>query len=292
MDATSILPPSQAVEIAWGLSNQFSEDCRAQLQAEKARTHLERVIESPKGEGADEEKRYVAGTQGLIDGALRTLHIIVAGRDLNIKDLDQLREKKQENIEAFARLSGNLQSMGSRGMTTLFAGTVGGVGLAEALSRWTAIKEIDVAVIQGLAILAAGALGYGIHEFIIAPVVRRVLTRELIKKDYDRTLYFDQYYQRCRWALESLYEQVEDWHKKVFGARHAPETNAKEVVSHVLQGGQSTFCPWVHKHVKKGWIKGWIEPDLWSLCETGGTRLKLVEKHCPVFDKREKRRWP
>jgi hypothetical protein len=287
MVATSILPPSQAVEIAWGLSNQFS-DCRAQLQAEKARIHLDGLIETAKEQGTDQEKRYAAGTQGLIDGALRTLHLIVAGRDLNFKDLDELRDKMRADIAALATLSRSLPSIAPRATTTLFAGSFGGVGLA-AFLKWANLKEPDVAVIEGLAVLFAGAVGYFLHHVWIGPCLSRKATRELIKKDYDRTLYYAQYRQFCQWALVSLYERVENWHRAVFDAPAAPETNAEEVAKHVLRGSQPTFCPWVHKHVKKN---GWIKPDLWSLCETGGIRLDLVEAYCPVFKKKEKGCWP
>jgi hypothetical protein len=287
MGATSILPPSQAVEIAWGLSNQFSQDDRARAQAKSARINLERLIEWAKDFGTDQEKRYAIGTQALIDGALRTLHIIAAGRDLSFKDLDELRSKKQQNIDALDRLSGNLQSIAPRAVTTLFAGTAGGVGLAQFL-KWANMKEPDVALIEGFAILAAGALGYVFHQLVVAPCLRRKATRELIKKDYDRTLYFDQYRRLCQCALVSLHERVENWHETVFNAPSVPKTDAEEVVKGVLRGAQSTFCLWVHEHMRKKWIK----PDLWSLCETGGTAHDLVEAHCPVFCEKEGGRWP
>lgn len=285
MAATAVLPPSLAVEIAWALSNQFSKDAKAQERGESARVNLDRIVQSVGTSGTEEEKRYVNGTVSLIDSALRTLHIIVAGRDLNIDDLDELRTKRQQDIEAFARLTGSLQSMAPRAVSTLFVGGAGGAGLSEALTRWAGIHETDVALFQGLVIAAAAAVGYVFHEVVIAPLVRRKLTRELIKRDYDRTFYFNQYYRRCQLALTSLCERVNIWHQAVFGAPF-PDTKGEEVAKRILDGGQSTFCPWVYRHMKKGWIT----PDLWPLCETGDIKRHVVEAECPVFQ-REKG-WP
>jgi hypothetical protein len=282
MAATAVLPPSLAVEIAWGISNEFSKDTEAKLLGEVAKVDLERLVQSANTSGTDKEKRYVNGTATLIDGALRTLHIVVAGRDLNIDALDELRSKRREDIEASAKLSGSLQSIAPRAVSTLFVGGAAGAGLSEALTRWAGIHATDVALFQGLVIAAAAAAGYVTHALIIAPLVRRGLTRELIKKDYDRTLYFDQYYERCYLVLFSLCERVNNWHEAVFGGPF-PDTNAREVANRALSGAQSTPCLWVHNHMRNGWVT----PDLWSLCETGGIKLDAVKSACPVYRKRE-----
>ena len=284
MARTEVLPPSLAVEIAWGISNRFSKDNDAKTQGEVARVDLERLVQSVEKNSGDREKRYVHGTVALIDGAVRTLHIIVAGRDLNIDALDELRGKKREDIEAWAKLSGSFQSIWPRAVTTLFAGTAG-AGLSGVLTRWAGLHATDVAVIQGFAVAFAAAAGYFIHGFVIAPLFRKKLTQELIKKDYDRTVYFDQYYERCRLALWSLYERVDSWHEAVFDTRFS-DADAKVVAWRVLHGAESTPCPWANKHMKNGWI----DPDLWPLCETGGVKHGAVEARCPVFPKKEG--WP
>lgn len=286
MTATTALPPSLAVEIAWGLSNQFSNDAKAQNRGESARVNLDRIVQSVNTSSNEEEKRYVNGTASLIDGALRTVHIIVRGRDLNIDDLDKLRISQQQHIEASARLTGNLESIAPRAVATLFAGGAGGAGLFESLSRLGVMDKTDLALVQGAAIAAAAALGYGINEFFVAPWIKRKLIQELIKKDYDRTFYFDQYYWQCQLALSSLCERVNIWHQAVFGAPF-PNTEAKEVAKRVLEGSQSRRCPWVHKHVRKGWIT----PDLWALCETGEINCQVVKAECPVYKEREGH-WP
>ena len=285
MAVTTALPPSLAVELAWGLSSQFSKDADAKARGEMTKVDFDRIVQPVDTSGTDEEKRYVRGTAALIDGTLRTLHIIVAGRDLNIDELDELRDKRREDVEASAKLSGSLQSIAPRAVTTLFVGGAGGAGLSEALTRWAGIQETDIALFQGLVIAAAAAVGYIVHELVVARLVRRALTRELIKKDYDRTRYFDQYHQRCRLALWSLCERVNIWHQAVFGAPF-PCTNAWDVARRVLDGAQSTCCPWVHKHLRNGWIT----PDLWSLCETGDIKRDVVEASCRIFQ-REKG-WP
>jgi hypothetical protein len=95
--------------------------------------------------------------------------------------------------------------------------------------------------------------------------VKKLLQNDNIRADYDRNLYYEQYYERSRNALVSLYIALEDRHLAFFKNKYDENADANSIVKSSLEGASSTMCQHVYKHMNEGKIT----PNLWPMCETG-----------------------
>jgi len=55
------------------------------------------------------------------------------------------------------------------------------------------------------------------------------------------------------------------------------DVEVSNIIGEMLKGVRPTFCKYVHKHMREKKI----EPELWTLCETG--KKDAVEK-CPCWE--------
>src|SRR4030042_1360931 len=112
----------------------------------------------------------------------------------------------------------------------------------------------------------------------------RVKTQILyVRQDYERSLYYEQYIARTAMILTSLYKDINRIHKNVFGKPYPIDAGKeKEIIEDMMRGVNTTFCPYVHKHMKERKIT----PELWAQCKAG---VPEVINECDYY-KREKKR--
>jgi hypothetical protein len=219
----------------------------------------------------------------LIRSSQRTLQIIVEGRNLNFKEEDELRESSQENILYFSQFSSNLQSILPRLGSMAVVGSAGSITFAQIFND--VLKDLPGYTFPLIIALADG-IGYLLHGLVVIPTVKRLLQREKIRADYDRNLYYDQYYERSRNALATLFIALEECHNSFFGNKyHGENMSAHEAAEMSIEGARPTMCYYVYKHMnaKK------ITPDLWPMCETG-----RGVKECRLYkeEKKQEERGP
>jgi len=127
-----------------------------------------------------------------------------------------------------------------------------------------------------LPVLAIGAaIGYVIDGYYFIPRTNEKIQIQKIKLDYDRNLYYNQYVNRCRAALNCLYTSADRYHKNIFKSFYYSEQDKPEVetiIDEVLCGINSTMC----KNISKCMIGNIVKPDMYSVCETG-----LNVENCP-----------
>jgi hypothetical protein len=209
-DRTMYLPPEVAVKIAWELSGQYSsnpiERNIAHSTNEKLRALGERVSRlNPNSK----EAQYVSAALALIGATERTLQTTISGRDLNMKEEDQLREESQKNILYFSQFSSNLQSIIPRIGSMTIVGAGGGIAVTELFEQ--VLQELPDYVLP-LTIAFAAAVGYLLHGLVVVPIVKRKLQRDKIQADYNRDLYYTQYVNRAKETLKDLYMSLERLH--------------------------------------------------------------------------------
>jgi hypothetical protein len=288
---TMYLPPEVAVRIAWELSGQYSsnpvERNIAQKTKEKLRALEETVITlDPKTKGA----QYISAALAVIGGTERSLQTIIAGRDLNMKEEDQLREESQKNILYFSQFSSDLQSIIPRIGSMTIVGAGGGIAVTELFGE--ILQELPSYVFP-LIIALAAAIGYLLHGLVVVPIVKKKLQRDKIRADYDRDLYYMQYIGRTTEILKDLYESLERIHRTHFSNDYPGGAEAAEIVNKLMQGVRPTLCEYVHKHMKniyndenknkrnkRRWFRSIIDDSVWAMCES-----REGVKDCPWYKK-------
>jgi hypothetical protein len=294
-DRTMYLPPEVAVKIAWELSGQYSSNPVERGIAHDTKEKLKDLeIRVNTSSPNSKEARYISATLALIGGTERSLQTIIAGRDLNMKEEDQLREESQKNILYFSQFSSNLQSIIPRIGSMTIAGAGGGI----------AVTELFGQILQGLPdyvlpliIAFAAAIGYLLHGLVVVPIVKRKLQRDKIRADYNRDLYYFQYITRTQDTLKDLYESVQRSHHAYFNSNYSEGTAADAIVNNLMKGVRPTLCHHIHKHMKnryndkksnkynkRHWFRSIIDDKVWAMCES----RKGIE-NCPWYKKEEGR---
>jgi hypothetical protein len=266
MAATSLLPPSTGVRIAWALTGKFPKSEESKLSASLAEAALNDIEAQAKLDPL--ELKYVSGAKAMVQSSLRSFDTIYKGRELNFEENEKMRsaylDTVKENLDFGNKAKDLLKSL-----PTMTIGSAGGVTLASILG----LKgNLLIAVGLGLA-----AIGFLINVLIVR-LMRKRTQMLYVKEDYDRDLYYDQYVARVAMTLASLYLDLNRHHEKIFGEAYSGEGTVEDVINKLLSGVRSTFCKYVQKHMNQKKIN----PELWPICETGD---KEAVKYCPYWER-------
>ena len=268
--STTLLSPLAAVNLAWAMTGSFADDEESKQNSSRAQVTMNEIKENAEKEPSGKEAEYIRYAIAAIEANLRSIETVYKGRQLNFDENEKLRstylESVRESLEFGRKAKDFLKSLP---MMTI--GAAGGVTLADVLNL------PDVAFwALGLALTGAGYF----LNLLIVHRTRRYKQKQYIIQDYERNLYYIQYVDRISVLLNSLYEETDRAHKKVFGQEYPvePEKTQEELIENLLSGIRPTYCPFVHKHMKKKLITS----DLWAKCESGNP---LATTLCPYWNK-------
>ena len=287
--SSKILSPLLAIRLTWQFTSMFSENTSYKL----VKDNYEKVLNGLKQLASEadekysnkksEEVQYVQTAIPIIKSSLRTLQIIIDGRNLNFKEEDELRQKSQEKINNFSTFSKNLQSIIPRLGSATVAGAAGGIPIAtiinDALTELAGLSADFATLIFSLTIAGVAGIGYVVNGLVITPYIIKKTQKEKIRADYNRNLYFEQYVDKSVTVLVDLYKQIHDLHNSIFSQKipDIPQKEVIQLVEDLVSGARGHMCEYVHKHMAKD--SGYdIDDNLWALCESS----QGVE-HCKYF---------
>ena len=256
-EQTQILPPFLAVGITWALTGKWSENAESRSKASDEEDRLRDFVQRARNSGDVKELSYVEGAVSAINLGLRNLAIIAELRKKNFQEVDRLRGAQLSVVEHFQKLTGSWQSLGPRLGAVGIGGVLGG-SLSTVLGNLPG--EVNAAISIGGMIFF-----YLLHGVVVVPIVKHFKMRDIMKRDYDRNLYYDQYLERSKLALRSTYRDLERLHTSIFARPYDETVNVDSLVESMIGGAKSTMCEHVHNHM----VQGIITADLWSMCETG-----------------------
>lgn len=277
MTKTSVLSPTQAVNLVWAATGKFSNDDNSRMMATNIPTR-EAIKDEAAASNNPNEIAYVKQSLTFMDAALRNIEIAYKGRELNFEENKKLREayleNVKENIEFGTKANDILKSL-----PTMTISSAGGVTVVQAMAAYFNAEQFlndNPIILWGIGLLLAG-LGY----FINLAIKRRSRTQQLmeyVKQDYERTLYYTQYLGRCLVILRSLYLDIDRVHKEIF--RESYGDNVDSLISRLYEMNKPRVCPLIYKHMsdKK------ITPELWSMCDSG---VEDSYYKCPLWDASE-----
>ena len=264
---TQILPPEEAVEIAWGQTVELSSNESVHSSSEIPKRQME--DKKKRAEGISNptvkeiELKYFESVNSAIAAAYRNLTTARNCLDLNFKEAKALSDKEEENIQHLERFTGDLQSIIPKAAEM----TVGGVAVSVVFGGVfeSFFPESMKAYALPLLLAIGAAITYFFHGLVVVPIVRRKMQRQKIRCEYDWIQYYRQYVARVTSILEKLYERVERAHEDNFGGKYSPRAHARQVVENILSGMEQRRC----KNIATCIMKDRITPLNWSTCETG-----------------------
>jgi hypothetical protein len=256
-EQTQILPPFLAVDITWTLTGKWSENAESRSKAADEEDRLKDFVQRARNSGDVKELSYVEGAVSAINHGLRNLAIIAELRKKNFQEVDRLRDAQLSVIEHFQTLTASWQSLGPRLGAAGIGGVLGG-SLSTVLGNLPG--EVNAAISIGGMIFF-----YLLHGVVVVPIVKRFKMKDIMKRDYDRNLYYDQYLERSKLALRSTYRDLQRLHTSIFARPYDETANEDSLVESWIAGAKPTMCEHVHNHMAQGIITA----DLWSMCETG-----------------------
>jgi uncharacterized membrane protein YuzA (DUF378 family) len=205
-----------------------------------------------------------------MDASLRNLDIITKGRDTNFEQNEKLRSAYlrtiEENIEFGNRAKDILKSL-----PTMSVASLGGVTVFDVIADYLGRALTTASMV--LILLGSAGAGYLINLYFVRESRKRQ-QELLIKEDYERQLYFDQYVNRVKLTLMALYNDLNRLHENFIGTAYPEKSDVEKAVLELLEGARPTFCEYVHKHMREGKIT----PELWVKCETG------ANENCPQYE--------
>ena len=288
--------PEQVVQWAWGLTIAHSgseNETDLQPQEKSIREEMKNVRqkltdEDNKSPLKGKDIQYMDNVLAAIDGTVRTLLIIIRGRNKNFEETDSLMEmyiKKNESINNFTL---SFQSAFGRVASMTFGGT--------SATAIVATLFPDLAVwIFPLILSGCGALFYGFYELVATPRKDRENRKARIRNDYQRDVYFLNYIERCKSALVGLllntfsaYETIYD-KSYVNSAKsklndtetmRAKRNYAEKIVENALAPlGRKYYCDNIHEcYRNKVFINDF---NIWANCESGQGK-----EGCEIFKNR------
>jgi hypothetical protein len=258
-ERTQILPPFLAVGITWTLTGKWSENAEFKIKAAEEEDRLKDFVKRARDSGDVKELSYVEGAVSAINIGLRNLAIIFELRKKNFEELESLRDAQLSVVQEFQTLTSSWQSLGPR----LGAVGIGGV-LGGSLS--TVLGNLPGGVNAAISI-GGMIFFYLLHGVVVVPMVKYFKMKDIMKRDYDRNLYYGQYLERSKLVLYSTYQDLERLHTSTFGRPYdeTVKVSVDSLAESIIAGAKSTMCEHVHKHM----VRGIITADLWSMCETG-----------------------
>jgi hypothetical protein len=269
---TALLPPVTAVRMTWALTGKFSNDPSSVSMALYAEDTLKRIEDDALAQGANaKEKSYIISATATMKASLRSLDTAYKGRDLNFKENEKLREAYLESVKDSLSFGTKAQDFLKSLPTMTIVGAGGSVTVTQALN----ITDSRLVWAIGLVFVA---LGYLIN-LLFERLSRSRKQMLYVSQDYERNLYYDQYVTRISNILRGLFTDLERIHKQVFGEYYesADPTFLDNSTREIMTGVRSTFCPYVHKHMRNKVIT----PELWADCESGHSDAIRM---CPYWE--------
>jgi hypothetical protein len=265
--------PREAVQWTWSLTIGQSGSSDAEVLRERQK-EIQGYIDGIKdelgktGKASQQDIRYIDGVYAAINSCVRTLHIIIRGRDTNFKEVDKLKEVYLAKAEDIVTFSGNLQSAFGRIATM----TIGGTSVTAIVAYY--FPNLPVFVFP-LVLAAAGAISFGIHEQFVKPWKIGENVKANVKNDYQRNQYYQQYVRRSKGALTGLFKETLDLFEEIYGKSYNPVYNKpgkkEEFVNNLLKPieFENYTCPIIHECFAKGIILDKKNLDRWPTCESG-----------------------
>jgi len=261
-EVTAFLSPSTSVRLVWAMTGGSTKETESKEIAVLAKRELDDAIAKGK-EGGEAERAYVRGATAAIYAAMRSLDTIYKGRQLNFDENEELRSeilKGYTESSQFGQKAGDLLK------------SIPSMAVASGAGTVTLTQVFDL---PGWAVLSLGLGTAGLGFFINMLVVRSFAYRKQLNyicQDHERNKYYQQYIDRVRLTLFSLYMDTDDLHKEFFGAAYSvvKKEDPRQVVENVLKGDLPTECQYVDKCLRLGRIKA----DQWAICETWGERTE------------------
>jgi hypothetical protein len=268
---TQILPPIEAVEIAWGRTVEVSSNESARSSAENSKRLMENKIKRAASTSTDQkEQQYVESASSAIEAAYRNLVTARNSLDLNFREAKALGQTEKEKFEHFEKFSSDLQSLVPKVAEMTIGGITGGVLIGAIFENW--FPESMKTYTMPLVLAFFASLTLFIHQLVVVPVVKVKTQQQVLRSEYDEIQYYKQYVARVRNTLKSLYERVERAHEDYFGERYWEASSSEQVVDNVLIGLEQGMC----KNVAACIMKERVTPKQWSTCETGNHADKCI----------------
>lgn len=263
--STSLLSPATALRFVWAQTGSFSDDLHSRQTAIDAEISLKDIWHQI--EKDSKEKVYIANAMGLMKASLRSLDVVYKSRQDNFRENEKLRSSYMQSITDSLEFGRKTEDF-LKSLPTMTITAAGGVTIGQVLN----LSTLSIWVLA----LGLGAAGYLINLWYVNRSRRRTQI-QLIRHDYDRNLYYQQYIDRVADVLIALYSDLDRIHENVFGISYPIENKSiRSLVNEILCGVQPTFCKYVHEHVKEGKIT----PELWPICETGTPDVIMT---CPYW---------
>ena len=266
MTNSSLLSPITALRIVWAQTGSFSDDDHSQLTALEARNVLKNIQLA--AEKDRKEKIYITAANSVVESGLRSLDIVYKSRQDNFKETEKLRKIYMQSITdslEFGKKTGDFL----KSLPTMTVTAAGGITLAQAFG------DLSTTAIWTLA-LALGAAGYLINLWFVN-ISRKKTQINLIRHDYERNLYYQQYIDRVAAVLVSLYYDLDRIHKHAFGSSYPiGDKKPGDLIDEILYGVKPTLCQFAYKHFSERKIT----PELWPICETGEENVIIT---CPFW---------
>lgn len=274
--------PETAARLAWSLTLAHSgSKTVGELYAQRPHNLMDDIKKQAEKSGREQDIKYVDNLYVAIYACLRGLVTIINGRNLNYKEIDELRDKQRELIKSLSTFTINTQTLLPRligpGAITL----AGGLTISELLVRQFP-KVSPYSLYIGL--ITALALAYFTIELAIVPRLVRRAQKIMVENDYERNLYYRQYVERSKLALTSLLDEALGIYKKFYGDYEIEDKDSviDEIVAGIAPSQMGNYKPC--KYIEKCyWDEEEILTKRWPVCETG---IGSVE--CPVYKNREK----
>jgi hypothetical protein len=262
MNQTTLFPPFTTIRTAWAITGKFSKEEESKLSATIAEDNLKDIQKKAEKIGG-REQQYVDGAIATTLSSMRSLEIVLKGRNLNFDENQKLRDIYLENIRDNIAFGENAKDFLKSLPTMSVATGIGTISIKQLLENLFGLK-LDITTMALIGLSCAG-IGYFINILKII-YTRKNKQLQYIAQDYERNVYYDQYISRVKVVLTSLYEDIDRTHRNIFGDKYPTNRKSHEIIDDLLKGVRSTMCKFVHKHMaeKK------ITPDLWHICETGG----------------------
>jgi hypothetical protein len=279
--------PNEVMHWAWSLTIVHSgtkERAEVTEQEKQIRTRMSEVrTKVLQGKDPNDEK-YMDAIFNAVDSCVRTLLVIIRGRDTNFKETDSLMDMYIKSNESISSFTLSLQSAFGRVAGMTFGGTS-----ATAIVM-TLFPNLPVWVFP-LTLSAMGAISYALYELLVTPWKQKKNMAARIKNDYQRDIYFQQYVRRCRDALVGLLMNAFSIYKQVYGVHYDDSFKnieiqrkfAENVVDDALGSLDLKYsCEDIHDcYDKKIFLTNEsIELGRWATCESGEGNEK-----CPIFQK-------
>jgi predicted DNA binding CopG/RHH family protein len=98
MNQTTLFPPFTAVRTAWAITGKFIKEEESKLSASIAEDDLKEIKKRAENIGG-KEQQYIDGAVSTTLSTLRSLEIVLKGRNLNFDENQKIKDIYLENVK-------------------------------------------------------------------------------------------------------------------------------------------------------------------------------------------------